>query len=355
MKKTLFIILYLFLFISTIAQNSDYLIEPVVESIDELSIFDNENPLNITLKYDITSFISNKTKGEYLDAELCLYINGNDSIVKNIRLKARGQFRRGFCFFPPIYLNFKTDPIQKTDMEGIEKVKLVTHCSSSKIQENYILKEYLAYRIYNQLSDYSFRVKKVNINYIDTGKKGRNYKKAGFLIEPLDLLVKRTNSVAVDPTFVKGGNVKELDMDRVAVFEYFIANTDWRAKGGHNMKYVKSLDEVTSKVIPVPYDFDFSGFVNTSYAAPQDWASVKEITDREYFGYCNKSDENLLQVIDLFVQNRDKIYSLINDYEMLSEKERKQLNSFVKKFYDDAKSPKELLGILKMDCREIDF
>ncbi|WP_167611101.1 hypothetical protein [Maribellus sediminis] len=357
MKKVLFITLCLYFFVPAIAQISDpgYLIEPINETIEQTSIFDDNEPFDLTLQYDITSFIKNKYKGEYLDAVLILHLNETDSIVKNIRLKARGNFRKGHCFFPPIYLNFKTDPIQNTDLEGIKKMKLVTHCSSSKVYEYYILKEYLAYRVYNELSENSFRVKLVNINYVDTGKKGRNYRKEGFLIEPLELLVKRTNSVEVDPKLVRGGDVKELDMDRVAIFEYFIGNTDWRVKGGHNMKYIKSMEEVTNKVIPVPYDFDYSGFVNASYAFPQEWTTIKNVTEREYLGYCRNSNENLLQVIDEFVQNKEEIYSLINGFQLLSDKERKQLQRFTKGFFDEAKNPKVLLGTVKNECRGIDF
>jgi len=356
-EKLVSIILFIFIFIQAAAQENENqsLLEPISQTIDEVSFFDNDDPLNLTLKYDITSFIKNKYKGDYLDAVLILHLSETDSIVKNIRLKARGNFRRGHCFFPPIYLNFKTDPIQNTELENINKVKLVTHCSTSKTYKNYIFKEYLAYRVYNQLSDNSFRVKLVNVNYIDTGKKGRNYREVGFLIEPMELLVKRTNSVEVNPRIVKGIDVKEEDMDRVAVFEYFIANTDWRIKTGHNMKYIKNIEELTTKVIPVPYDFDYSGFVNASYAIPQEWTSLEKVTQREYLGYCRNSDNNLLQAIDQFLQNKEAIYSLINGLQLLSEKERKQLQDFVTGFYKGAESPGRLLSTLKRECKDIDF
>jgi hypothetical protein len=357
MKKLLLLFLLVFVANAVFSQFSDTtsLLEPIVQTIEQTSIFDDNVPIDLTMKYDISSFMKNKNKGDYLDAVLVVHINDNDSVVKNIRLKARGNFRKGHCVFPPIYLNFKTDPIQKTDLKGIKKMKLVTHCSTSKAYRYYILREYLAYRVYNQLSDNSFRVKLVNINYIDTGKKGRNYRREGFLIEPLELLLKRTNSVEVDPKFVRGGDVKEPDMDRVAIFEYLIANTDWRVKGGHNMKYIKSREDLTTKVIPVPYDFDYSGFVNASYAFPQEWTSIKAVTEREYLGYCRQSDETLLQVINQFIENKEEIYSLINDFQLLSEKERKQLQRFAQGFYDEAENPKVLLSSLKRECREVDF
>lgn len=358
MKRLLLFLLAWLVFISAFSQETDEnsLIEPISETLStSSSIFTDEKPLNLTLKYDITSFIKHKNKGEYLDAVLTIHESETDSIVKNIRLKARGNFRRGYCFFPPIYLNFKTDPIENTDLKDINKVKLVTHCSSSKSYQNYILKEYLAYKLYNTLSDYSFRVKLVNVNYIDTGLKGRNYYKKGFLIEPVELLARRTNSVEVDTKLINGNNVKEKDVDRVALFEYLIANSDWRIKTGHNMKYLKSMDDITTKVIPVPYDFDYSGIVNASYAVPQEWTSLKTVTEREYLGYCRTNDNMSLQTIDLFVQNRDKIYSVISGFQYLDEKEKRRMINFVKEFYDEAGSPGGLLKTLKKECRGLDF
>ena len=110
----LFFICILFSVFSIAQENTDVdsdnsALEPVSETLDNYNFFDNDELLHLTLKYDITSFIRHKTKGEYLDAELRIRFSETDSIVKNIRLKARGNSRRTHCFFPPIYLNFKTD------------------------------------------------------------------------------------------------------------------------------------------------------------------------------------------------------------------------------------------------------
>jgi hypothetical protein len=203
---------------------NDSFFEGVSETIPDVNIFEDDTPLNITLKYDITSFIKNKQKGEYLDAELIIHLNDNQLITKNIRLKARGNYRKRRCFFPPIQLNFKTDKIKNQELKGITKIKVVTHCSNSKSNEIYILKEYLAYKLYNVLTDMSFRVRLLNITYIDTGKKERNYQQYGFLIEPVELVAKRNESTLIDPTVVRGENVLEADADRAALFQYIVGN-----------------------------------------------------------------------------------------------------------------------------------
>jgi hypothetical protein len=327
----------------------------VTDTVQTDNFFGTDIPLEMTLKYDISAFVKNKQKGEYLDAEL--QVNYKDKpVTKNIRIKARGNFRRGQCAFPPLFLNFKTDSIENTELKGMKKIKIVTHCSSSKNNENYIFKEYLAYKLYNVLTDKSFRVRLLDLSYIDTGKKQKNYRQHGFIIEPIELVVKRTESVEIDPMVVRAQNIVEEDADRVAFFRYMIADTDWRFKSGHNMKYMKSLKDVTDKVIAVPYDFDFSGFVGTNYSFPQEWATTCEnITDREYLGYCRNNDEYYLKTIALYNDKKEELLDTIADFEYITEKEKEYLLDFINEFYSEINDPRRFINTLKNQCRNDEF
>lgn len=332
----------------TISYNST--IDAVSDTLPNLDLFVDETPMNLTLRYDITSFIRNKMKGEYLDAEL--YVEYKDyTATKNIRLKARGNNRRKQCFFPPIFLNFKTDPIQNSELKGFKKIKLVTHCSNSKSYVDFLLREYLVYKLYNVLTDNSFRVKLLDIKYIDTGKKERNYERYGVLIEPIELLVEREDAIEIDGTVVRENNVVEADADIAALFQYMIGNTDWRIRGGHNTKYIKSLTQVTQKVTPIPYDFDFSGFVGTHYSHPQTWTSVETVQEREYLGYCRSNDEAYLKTINLFLDKKDKILQTIEAFTYLDERDRKNLKGYIESFYNELDRPEDFISVLKNECR----
>ena len=361
MKNICFLLLLLLLTLSIWGQEAnnpakDTLAEqsqlgPVSDTIPNINIFGESTPLRITLKYDITSFVRNKSKGEYLDAELQIYYSESELITKNIRVKARGKFRNGQCIFPPIYLNFKTDPLENTELKEIKKMKLVTHCSSSKGSESNVLKEYLAYKMYNVLTDNSFKVRLLNITYIDTGKKQKIYQKYGFVIEPLELLCKRRNSIIIEPTIIRQENILEEFADKVALFQYMIGNTDWRFKSGHNTDYIKDLNIVTDKVIPVPYDFDFSGLVNAYYSYPQTWTSIEKVTDREYLGYCRNSNEAYLKNINYFIEKKEEIFKTIEKFEYLDEKEKKSVSSFIESFYNKISRPENFIQTLKSECR----
>ncbi|WP_297097602.1 hypothetical protein [uncultured Draconibacterium sp.] len=350
------LLLLLLLNYSYAQQNADSaLFDPVSHTLSDIRFFDNEEALTITLKYDISSFIRTKAKGEYFPAELTIHPTDSTSVLKNIRLKARGNFRRGHCFFPPIFLNFKTDPIEETELAGIKKIKMVTHCSTSNAYQAYVFREFLAYKIYNILTENSFRVRLLNINYIDTGRKERNYEQIGFLLEPMDLLVKRLKGVEVRQEIMQGKNLLPRESTFVALFEYFLGNTDWRFTSGHNMKYIKLAELQKPYPVPVPYDFDHAGFVNTSYSMPQTWSSVEKVTDREYLGYCQQDEENYLQAINLFNSKKEEIIRTIETFEYLDKKNKNQVLKFVDDFFRMAEEPEILIRKLQGECRDLDF
>ncbi|HYQ58143.1 MAG TPA: hypothetical protein VEP89_12455, partial [Draconibacterium sp.] len=356
--KNLFTVLSLFVFLNFAyaqQEKNSSLFDPIDQTLENIGFFDEDEPLKITLKYDISSFIRHKAKGEYLPAELAIYPAGSDSIVKNIRLKARGNFRRGHCFFPPIYLNFKTDPIENTELEGIRKIKMVTHCRLSKAYQSYVMREYLAYKIYAILTNNSFRVRLLEINYIDTGKRERHYQQMGFLLEPVDLIAKRLNAIEVKSEAVLGKDVLPCEGTLVALFQYLIGNTDWRFRNGHNMKYIKAMNVVTEYVIPLPYDYDHAGLVNASYALPQEWSSADKVTERDYLGYCQEDEDCYKEVISLFNEKKEEILTTIETFEYLDKRDRKQVLSFVNQFFVMSEQSERLIRTLKSECRDIDF
>ena len=361
MKTLCFIIYSIFLFTFVNSQEVEHInpdtlqkytdLSEVSDTIPGLNFFDVSETLKITLKYDISAFIKNKKEGEYLDAVLEIHYVDQEPVVKNIRLKVRGNFRRGQCYFPPIYLNFKTDPIKKTELKGTKRIKIVTHCIHSKASQNYILREFLAYKMYNVLTPLSFRVRLLDIDYIDTGKKQKEYHEYGFAIEPLELVAQRNKAVVIDPKLVRAENILEESADRVSLFEYMIGNTDWRFNSGHNIRYLKSLDELSDKVNAVPYDFDFTGFVNTSYSFPQEWTSIDNVRQREYLGYCRSNDSNYLETIKLFEGKKNEIVQTISSFPNIGEKEKKYLISYINEFNSLLSKPNNFIITLKRECR----
>ena len=358
MKYTLLCIVFCVSFV-TIAQKdttqyveSEY-ISPVSDTIAyEHHFFEDNKLLRISLRYDITSSLKSKAKQEeqYFPAELVIYLSATDSIVKQIRVKARGNFRKQHCHFPPVHLNFKTDRIKQKDFEVITKIKMVTHCKMSKAYEEYVLKEYLIYKMYNKLTDNSLRVRLLRITYEDTGKRKHHLSKYGFLIEPTKMLAQRQNSIEIESRGLSTKEYVQEDLDRIALFNYMIGNTDWRISGGHNIKFFKVNDPFVRQLNVVPYDFDYAGFVDTEYAIPSQWSDAETVLQRDYLGYCWDNPESIVPLVNLFKEKREEIYKEIREFEYLTERQRSFLEQYISEFYDDIDNQKYFLRMIKNNC-----
>jgi hypothetical protein len=316
----------------------------------DFGLFTNSEILHLALRFDLKEYTRKKPKEEYLNAILTYYINDKDSVNKEVRLKSRGEFRNGFCTFPPIRLNFSKSDFQKPDIKKIGKIKLVTHCQSGN--EDYLFKEYLIYKLYNVLTDSSFRVRLAEIDYISTSQKNKIIRSYGFLIEPLELLAERINATEVESPALNQKTIIPEMMDRVAIFNYMIGNTDWSVPGQHNCKVLsgKSFENPGLGML-IPYDFDYSGLVNANYAIPIEGLGIDKVTQRRYLGIC-RTEESFAKALKEFTDKKQEFYKVINEFQYLSEKDKKGMISYLDGFYHSMEDIDGIVNIFTHECKE---
>jgi hypothetical protein len=337
MRKLIVIQTALALFFALPAFSQSDTIANPLEVVDTLNqdfgLFTNNEVLHLTLRFDMTQYTRKKPKDEYMDAILTYHINKTDSINKDIRLKSRGEMRNGYCSFPPIRLNFKNAGFQKADLSKIEKIKLVTHCQYGN--EEYLFKEFLIYKLFNVLTDTSFRVRLVNIEYINTHKKSKPVNTYAFFIEPVEMLAERVNATVVSSVNLSQKNIVPQMMDRLAIFNYMIGNTDWSVPNQHNCKVLSTLNfNATGLGMVVPYDFDYSGFVDADYAIPYEPLGLSSVRERRYVGICRAEDVFTNEVKE-FLNKKEAFYKVINDFQLLDEKEKTKMIRYLDSFYED--------------------
>jgi len=312
--------------------------------------FDSEEPLEMTLSFDIRSMVKSKSKPEYFDAMLTVKESDTDSITQDIKVKSRGFFRCSFCSFPPIMMKFKNNDDETIQVYG-KKLKLVTHCHQTPKFQQYLLKEYLAYKLYYNLAgDYSFKTRLVRIRYQDVNKPKNSYTSYGILIENEAMLAKRNNGVFIKSNLFTPKDLNPTDMNRVALFNYMIGNTDWSVQMQHNLKILMSFDNPLRKGIPILYDFDYSGLVNTYYAAPFQELPIKNVTERYYQGVC-MTDERMKPIIEEFAGLREKMLGTISDFPYLEKNEKKSVESYISSFYSLYKNQNYMISMLNNTCR----
>lgn len=353
MKKFICVqlILAVFFVIPAFSQESDSdSLQAVTDTINnDFGLFINEDILHLALRFDLKEYTRKKPKNEYLNAILTYYIRDRDSINKEIRLKSRGEFRNGYCSFPPLYLNFKKSDFKKEDIKKIEKMKLVTHCQYGN--ENYLFQEYLIYKLYSVLTDYSFRARLVKIDYISTPTKSKTIHSYGFFIEPLDILAERLKTFPVNSLALNQKNIIPEMMDRVAIFNYMIGNTDWSVPGQHNCRVLSgnNIDQPGLGMV-IPYDFDYSGLVDAPYAIPVEGLGIEHVTQRLYLGVC-RNDEELLSALKEFSDKKPEFYSIINEFPLLNEKIKKNMISYLNEFYSSIEKGNILFN-LHNQCKD---
>jgi hypothetical protein len=356
-RRVLILILFMtlpasaFFFSSAFGQESDKdSIQAVSDTLQDFGLFTKTDLMHLALRFDLKQYTRKKPKDEYLKAVLTYYINEKDSVNKEVRLKSRGEFRNGYCSFPPIRLNFSKADLKRPDLKKIDKIKLVTHCQSGN--EEYLFKEYLIYKLFNVLTDNSFRVRLAAVDYISTTQKDKVIRTYGFFIEPIEILAERLKTVPVESPALNQKNIIPEMMDRVAIFNYMIGNTDWSVPGQHNVRVLSGNTFDTPGLgTAIPYDFDYSGLVNAHYAIPTEGLGIDNVTQRRFLGIC-RPEENFKKALKEFSDKKSDFYKVINDFEYLSDKEKKGMINYLDEFYHSLEKIDGILNIFNNECKE---
>lgn len=312
-------------------------------------LFEDAAALDIRLAGPIRTLLRNKR-----DKEEFPFTLRADGIDHSIEVRARGNSRMRVCRFPLMRLDFASGTTADTVFEGQETVKLVTHCKKDERAEQDLLQEYLAYRIFNLLSDVSYRVRLLRIEYVDTDDDIRaadRYRYA-FAIESTEELARRTGAEEADLASVTRSSLDPEQAALVFIFQFLIGNTDWsvvKAEGDafccHNIKLIA----VDSRPLLLPYDFDLSGIVNAPYAKPDGSLPISRVTKRLYRGYCVTRDplESALHRINGL---RADIMALPDAVPGLSDKNRVSTSRYLAQFFDKAQEEQKLLDYFEARC-----
>jgi hypothetical protein len=310
-------------------------------SLAEYDLFAEEEPLEVSLEFDYKNFIRRKYKDEYQPALITVHLNDSLQVSDTIRIKARGEFRKRYCNFPPIRLNFKKADFEVPALSQLEKVKLVTHCKASVTFEQYLIKEYLTYKSYNLLTDKSFRVRLVHMTYVDSKGKKKPIDKMGFVIEEVEKVAARNKCIEFEAENVHPELTNREQMTLIALFQYMIGNTDWHVPSLHNVRLIKNLDFTSDQVYAVPYDFDYCGLVDAVYAIPGPQLAIESVRDRFYMGF-ERGPEELQKTIALFLEQEEAIYALFENSPYLGEREKASSVKYLKEYFDIIRDEKRL-------------
>jgi hypothetical protein len=234
--------------------------------------------------------------------------------------------------------------------DGQDKVKLVTHCRDWDSYEQNVLEEYLAYRIYNQLTDVGFRVHLALITYVDTSGKDEPVSRAAFFIEPEDGLAARLGGDMLEVPAANPEDYPPQQIGLMNLFQFLIGNTDWSAVRFHNVKLVR----VGWDYLPIPYDFDFSGLVDAPYAGPSPNLAhrIRTVRERLYRGICSDRID-FQDLFSRFNERREDILDLVRTQPCLRDRSIRMATNYIEEFYEIINDEHEADWQILSACRRI--
>lgn len=306
--------------------------------------------MELILECDLKALRKNRKTEEYLYAKLICEYGDTCKIPYTVQIKPRGTFRKKHCFIPSFWLNIERAGIYPDEQLRVDKMKVVTHCRNVRYYEDYVLKEYLVYKLYNILTPYSFRVRLLKIKYVDTGRKNKTVERWSFVIEPLEMLANRVNAEIVEDDKLSMRTMNSHMMDQLSMFSYMVGNTDFSITGRHNIKIIKGREDGPSGYIPIPYDFDFTGMVNANYAVPATFTGLEKVTQRYYYGIC-RPDEVYRKIIDAFQTQNYAIHSLLQNFKYLDVRKKIEMLQFIELYFNAIASDSFIGRELRSTCR----
>lgn len=317
----------------------------------EPKIFSETDMVPIKLSYNRKELLKETNDSTFVETQLEYALNNQWNSIP-IKIRARGNFRRKTCFFTPAKIEIKKSAAKNTTFRDDRKLKMVLPCLKEKGNNDNVIKEYLAYKIFEVLSPYYFRTRLLDVSFTDLkDKKTDTYRLKGFLIEEDDEVAKRLDgNVSKRDVYPKAHDPKAAM--RNDFFQFMIGNTDYSSTFQHNAK----LLFINKSFIPVPYDFDMCGFVNCSYAVVSKSAlteiPVSKVTERYYLGY-NRGASLFQQVRQEFMSNRTKVFEVIDAHKSYFEDEqsfevaRNYIIEFFNILQNDSKFTSEILNRAK--------
>lgn len=321
-------------------------------------LFEADEVLEITLRGPLNRISRDRAAEPELSPGTLTYA-GPDGAARtlSVQLEPRGKSRRDreVCTFPPLWVHFDKDQVKGTLFAKQDKLKAVTHCRSPESFQDYVLKEYLAYRIFNALTDESFRVRLLLVSWEESESGRRPMIRYGFFIEHKKRLAKRLGREVVEPEAMFSPSLLLPEPTALAeLFQFMVSNTDFSFRAPpvddvccHNAVLFAAGE---GRYLPVPYDFDRTGLVSPPNGLPDAQLGQRSFRDRRYRGFCH--DEAVMEAaLERTRAARAGIEALISGQADLGARARSQALDFIAGYYEIIDDPRRRERFLK--CRDV--
>lgn len=317
---------------------------------DVSKLFRSEEPLDIRLGFSFKDV--KKSDKETAVSQEWLHFKDGSGVWDSLRvdLFARGNFRKEHCFFTPLKIKIDKKEREGTIFKGNKTLKLVVPCQSNKMADDLTIKEYMIYKMYEEVSPYHFHTRLVNLTITDrSGKQEKSFEIKAFLIEDDSEIADRFAGEMKKDIQLNPYRFKDTVSIRQDFFQFMIANTDWSTVVQHNIAVMQLANK---DYIPLCYDFDMSGLVNAPYSVVNPLIPINFVTERYYWGVCR--DESLFQdTRAYYLSIENNIWEAYNKVApAMTANEQENTKKFLTAYFDILKDDRKFKDNIFSNCRK---
>lgn len=324
----------------------------VAQQMEQTPLFLENGALEARLEFSFRDIKKSESDTVYTATQFYYRNKGQEWDSIDVRIRARGKFRRENCFFVPIKMKIKKKDRAGTLFEGNKNLKLVMPCMREGNSDDLVIKEYMCYKLYESISPYAFSTRLMDLTPHDNrNRKTKEYRVKAFIIEDDKQVARRANG-----EILEGFQRNALFMqDSLAalqdVFQYMIGNTDWSSDRQHNVKIMLLPSKIK---VPLPYDYDMSGLVNAPYAVVNEKIPIENVRERHFRGLCR--NEGLgefvrLKYIELEPNFRKTLLTL---EDQMDPKEALAVEEYLEDFFSLIKDRKRFEDQILRKCRKLE-
>jgi hypothetical protein len=193
-----------------------------------------------------------------------LAVDGLDIPVK---LGSRGHLRlkSQTCDFVPIKVEFPREQLAGTIFEGQTTLKLGTHCRGERDSDQYVIREYLAYKLANLVTPLSLRARLARGTYVDARSKKKIATHSALFLEHENDLARRLGGREARLQHMVFNEFDKSALTTMMMLEYMLGNTDYSIWTLHNVVIVQ---DKKAQVLPRAVRLRSVRHGHAPYAAP---------------------------------------------------------------------------------------
>jgi hypothetical protein len=317
------------------------------QSVSLLEDIKQDSALDLYIRQDWKQLEKKKKEKTYQAAEVRFVSNDQDIKTLPVQIRTRGNMRLQLCSLPPLKLKFEKSVLADNGLSPMNEMDIVQPCHEARDYYQLILKEYLAYKLWELVSPNYFRTQLIRIHYTNPDETEAHDPSYAFLVENTEELVERLGGRKNKTSVISSNAVDKQPLLLVALFQFMIGNTDWYIQNRHNLEFVGLPGH--SLLVTIPYDFDYSGLVNAPYAVHHESLELTSISSRYYQGRCCPEAE-VNAIVKIFLDQKTNILNMPGRIQGLDEREAREAQAYLSGFFEIIENPKKLENQVIKHC-----